>query len=175
MGFNPSGALIKAVLVHSAQPIQGVVNDYWGYGELGGWPSYDQGYGRVQLDAVLTFPSSSDNSATSASGSGSGSSSGFYCIGAASADSDGSYFSKKGQSFTFSFRTPEGESGHDTSASSSSSRSSSSSNSNSMAPIGATLAYTDAVSASGSDSVMVNALTLRAYARIHGASGGSDG
>jgi hypothetical protein len=47
-GFSPSGALMKAILVDSAQPLVAP----------GAAPNFVSGYGRIQLDATLTFTGS---------------------------------------------------------------------------------------------------------------------
>jgi len=53
-GFSPSGALLKAMLVHSAVPLELIVNDdkTTESTERG---DFNQGYGRAQLDTVLSF------------------------------------------------------------------------------------------------------------------------
>ncbi|HZA84253.1 MAG TPA: S8 family serine peptidase, partial [Actinomycetes bacterium] len=54
---NPSAALVKAVLINSAQRMRGVhTGDDGGNGaEDGMWPSAGQGFGRVTLDSALHF------------------------------------------------------------------------------------------------------------------------
>eukprot|EP00607_Mallomonas_marina_P009568 CAMPEP_0182418256 /NCGR_PEP_ID=MMETSP1167-20130531/2742_1 /TAXON_ID=2988 /ORGANISM="Mallomonas Sp, Strain CCMP3275" /LENGTH=676 /DNA_ID=CAMNT_0024592391 /DNA_START=428 /DNA_END=2458 /DNA_ORIENTATION=- len=52
-GFTPSGALLKAVLLHSGQPIDQVIDDKAKVYSTFGYPSSVQGYGRIQLDQVL--------------------------------------------------------------------------------------------------------------------------
>eukprot|EP01041_Mallomonas_annulata_P002728 gene2728-5374_t len=56
--FQPSASLVKTVLIHSGQDVQGQ-----GQGGDGGyeWPGPDQGFGRVQLDTVLYHPSISSD------------------------------------------------------------------------------------------------------------------
>ena len=61
--FNPSGALIKAILIHSAQPLYAEVDDYWNVKKLDGVvPGHDCGYGRVELTKLLCLDS--DNQCT---------------------------------------------------------------------------------------------------------------
>ncbi|TML40800.1 MAG: hypothetical protein E6G27_09425 [Actinobacteria bacterium] len=54
-GFNPSAALVKAVLVSSAQRMRGAYTGTQGSdsGQNGQWPSGGQGWGRVQLDRAM--------------------------------------------------------------------------------------------------------------------------
>jgi subtilase family protein len=54
-GFNPSAALVKAVLVNSAQRMRGQYTGTQGSdrSQDGQWPSDGQGWGRVQLDRAL--------------------------------------------------------------------------------------------------------------------------
>ena len=55
---DPSGALVRAVLINSAEPLTGTV-DRTGAGDrvaLGPVPSYEQGHGLVQLSSVLPVP-----------------------------------------------------------------------------------------------------------------------
>ena len=54
-GFEPSGALVKAMLLHSSQRMATIVNDKGEAQELTEYPSPEQGYGRIQLDTVLHF------------------------------------------------------------------------------------------------------------------------
>ncbi len=56
-GFNPSAALVKAVIVNSGQRMRGKYTGAVGTNrELDGqWPSAGQGWGRVQLDRALHF------------------------------------------------------------------------------------------------------------------------
>ena len=54
--FVPSGALIKAILVHSAQEMSHMVYSATNATTLNkGYPSKEQGYGRIQLNKVLNF------------------------------------------------------------------------------------------------------------------------
>ena len=56
--FNPSGALIKAILIHSAQPLNAEVDDYWNIKKLDNTvPGHDYGHGRIELTNVLCFDS----------------------------------------------------------------------------------------------------------------------
>ncbi len=59
-GFNPSSALVRATLVASAQRMRGAyTGDDGSQSALDGqWPSFGQGWGRVQLDQALAFPGS---------------------------------------------------------------------------------------------------------------------
>jgi len=56
--FTPSGALIKAMLVHSSQRVSNVVATDGSTTPLTTYPSTVQGYGRLQLSAVLNFAAS---------------------------------------------------------------------------------------------------------------------
>ena len=59
-GFIPSGALIKAMLIHGAVSISDVANSDGSVSSLDGYsPNSDVGYGRVQLNKILNFGSSS--------------------------------------------------------------------------------------------------------------------
>jgi hypothetical protein len=62
-GFVPSGALIKATLIHSGQPMSFISKENWEEKQLlslkSHYPSVIQGYGRVQLSSVLNFQESS--------------------------------------------------------------------------------------------------------------------
>lgn len=72
-GFTPTGALLKAMLIHSTQPLERILSvpnintDFgrsYGFASLPGSglvPDYAQGYGRVQLDTVLHNGTSSKN------------------------------------------------------------------------------------------------------------------
>jgi hypothetical protein len=55
--WNPSAALVKAILINSAARMRGVYSgDHGTRPELyGQWPSGGQGWGRVELDNALTF------------------------------------------------------------------------------------------------------------------------
>lgn len=55
--FTPSGALLKAVLVHSGRPMSYLVYDTRTFESISSsdYPSYTQGYGRIQMSAVLNF------------------------------------------------------------------------------------------------------------------------
>lgn len=52
-GFKPSGALIKAILVHGGQPLQYISDG--ASSTKTSWLDNTQGYGRAQLDRVLSF------------------------------------------------------------------------------------------------------------------------
>ncbi|GMH52978.1 hypothetical protein TL16_g01349 [Triparma laevis f. inornata] len=54
-GFKPMGALLKAVIVNSAQRLTGANANAQGTG----YPNMDQGFGIVELDATLNFDSAS--------------------------------------------------------------------------------------------------------------------
>lgn len=61
--FNPSGALLKAILIHSGQPVHNSLTAS-GSGAsqpLTQYPSNQQGYGRLQLNKALNFGKSSLN------------------------------------------------------------------------------------------------------------------
>ena len=58
-GFIPSGALIKAMLIHATTPLFDVADSDGSVSSLNEYPSREAGYGRVQLSRVLNFGSSS--------------------------------------------------------------------------------------------------------------------
>ncbi|CAM9226760.1 unnamed protein product, partial [Ectocarpus fasciculatus] len=51
--FTPSGALLKAILIHSSQPMARRVFEGGSSETLGAYPSNEQGYGRVSIDRIL--------------------------------------------------------------------------------------------------------------------------
>lgn len=53
--FNPSGALLKAVLIHSGIPVSKKVSADGSSTSTPGYPSNNQGYGRIAIDKVLVF------------------------------------------------------------------------------------------------------------------------
>lgn len=53
--FTPSGALLKATLVHSGQRANLLVRNSQSYASLTAYPSNVQGYGRIELNEVLHF------------------------------------------------------------------------------------------------------------------------
>jgi hypothetical protein len=55
LGFNPSGALLKAMLVHSGTQLNRRVSSSGTSVGLEDYPSIFQGYGRIQLEDVLNF------------------------------------------------------------------------------------------------------------------------
>jgi len=55
ISFTPSGALIKAVLIHSGQNMSLVFGNGGTSTSVTGYPSFTQGYGRIKLDTVLNF------------------------------------------------------------------------------------------------------------------------
>ncbi len=55
-GFNPTNALLKAVLINGAAPLQGAIRGMGADHPLTQPPSVAQGWGRVHLDNALTFP-----------------------------------------------------------------------------------------------------------------------
>jgi hypothetical protein len=59
-GFNPSGALLKAMLINSGVTLTGGVVSGSSQTPIGGNPYY-QGFGRIQLDRVLRFSDSTFN------------------------------------------------------------------------------------------------------------------
>ena len=63
--FTPSGALLKAMLVHSGKPMRYIVDndDTSQVTDISSasYPDNVQGYGRIQLDRVLNFGTSSTN------------------------------------------------------------------------------------------------------------------
>jgi hypothetical protein len=52
-GFTPSGSLIKAILVHGGQPLQYISDGVTSTKTT--WGDNNQGYGRTQLNTVLSF------------------------------------------------------------------------------------------------------------------------
>ena len=58
-GFVPSGALIKATLIHSGQKLSYLVKQDNSWISLTQYPSAYQGYGRIQMNKVLNFGQSS--------------------------------------------------------------------------------------------------------------------
>lgn len=63
-GFVPSGALLKAMLVHSGKAMDTVTYDDGSQGSTAGYPSHMQGYGRIRLSDVLNFGESTNNPLT---------------------------------------------------------------------------------------------------------------
>lgn len=59
--FVPSGALIKAMLVHSGVAMESVTYDDGSQASTGGYPSNIQGYGKIRLSNVLNFGESTNN------------------------------------------------------------------------------------------------------------------
>ena len=53
LGFSPSGALLKATLVHAAVPVSAARDPTNGVSGAGAVPSAVQGFGRIQLDRAL--------------------------------------------------------------------------------------------------------------------------
>ena len=56
-GFNPSAALLKAVMINGAQALKGFESDGW---PIDPPPSLKQGWGRIELAASVPLPSSVD-------------------------------------------------------------------------------------------------------------------
>ncbi|HSA22792.1 MAG TPA: S8 family serine peptidase, partial [Myxococcota bacterium] len=54
-GFNPTNALLKAVLINGAKPLTGAIRGMGDDSPLTQPPSVAQGWGRVHLDNALTF------------------------------------------------------------------------------------------------------------------------
>ncbi len=54
-GFNPTNALVKAVIVNGAMPLTGVIVGMGGDSPLSAPPSFAQGWGRVMLEDSLYF------------------------------------------------------------------------------------------------------------------------
>ena len=59
--FVPSGALIKAMLVHSGKALDTVTYDDDTQASTGGYPSNMQGYGKIRLSDVLNFGESTND------------------------------------------------------------------------------------------------------------------
>mmetsp|Transcript_13835 Transcript_13835/g.22922 ORF Transcript_13835/g.22922 Transcript_13835/m.22922 type:complete len:915 (+) Transcript_13835:97-2841(+) len=62
--FTPSGALLKAMLVHSGKNMDTVTYDDGTQQSTGGYPSYIQGYGKIRLSDVLNFGESTNDPIT---------------------------------------------------------------------------------------------------------------
>ena len=95
-GFTPSGALIKAALVHSARPmLYRVDKDTKAITDISNtYPSNIQGYGRIDMSNVLNFAAASTNPIN------------MFVIGAAtSADGHYAEFTATSQSHTYTFQT----------------------------------------------------------------------
>lgn len=128
--FTPAGALIKATLVHSGQPMKYFVKKDDSYFYISStYPSIVQGYGRIQLNKVLNFNSKSTHSPLS-----------LYVKGGAT-PSDAYYvaLSTTGQVHTYNFST---------------------SASSTQSPIRVTLCYTDYYADPVNQNIMINTLTL---------------
>jgi hypothetical protein len=67
LGFSPSGALLKATLIHAATPVSAARDTSNGISGAGRVPSAVQGYGRIQLDRALFVKGQSDFSGMSVS------------------------------------------------------------------------------------------------------------
>ena len=59
--FTPSGALLKAMLIHSGVSMDTVTYDDGTQDSTGGYPSTIQGYGKIRLSNVLNFGESTSN------------------------------------------------------------------------------------------------------------------
>ena len=57
--FSPSGALLKAMLIHSGQEVRNVLRADLTLRDTS-YGDYTQGYGRIQLDRVLSFGEHAD-------------------------------------------------------------------------------------------------------------------
>jgi len=148
-GFAPSGALMKAVLVASAVPLDTVYASAYDTGgvpsvtSLGDAPTNSAGYGRVQLDRVLSFASSTTTKSSSSSSSSSSSTTAgataLFVVGAADATSPlYAAITRSGQSVEYPFRTSR----------------------DTHATMSFTLAYTDYPGTYGARRCLVNALWL---------------
>jgi len=140
--FIPSGALVKAVLIHSGQKMSTLLcNDPETANCLtklptdrGTYPNYYQGYGRIQLQSVLHFDTATSRPIS------------FFVIGASTAanapKSRPNLYSvlKKGNSTTYNFTTNSDAT---------------------QTPIRVTLCYTDDVPADGATNVFINELVLQ--------------
>lgn len=128
--FTPSGALLKAMLIASGQPMSTIFATYDGgnsYSVTGiaGYPNNDQGYGRIQVDRVLNFARSGNDPLS------------LYVVGDMDTGSPMyKTFTAAGQFHTYTFRTASAQS------------------------VRVVLSYTDPVPASGSSSTMVNDLRI---------------
>lgn len=67
LGFSPSGALLKATLIHATMPVSAARDTSNGISGAGRVPSAVQGYGRIQLDRALFVKGQSDFSGMSVS------------------------------------------------------------------------------------------------------------
>ena len=95
----PSGALLKAMLIASGQPLQMIATDISGdstsfsFSTITSYPSNDQGYGRIELNQVLNFNKKSTNNPLS-----------LFIIGTAYNNNDGMYQTlATGETKTYSF------------------------------------------------------------------------
>jgi hypothetical protein len=129
--FVPSGALLKAMLVHSGVQMDFVTydNDNGLYQQsTGGYPSNIQGYGRIRLSNVLNFGASSANPLTLFVRGAVETSSPFYAA-----------LTSPSQVDSYSFQT---------------------SSSSETALLRVTLAYTDEFAVVGSAITLINALSI---------------
>lgn len=124
--FTPSGALLKAMLIHSTSPIYTIANEE-GYRDIiGDYPTREAGYGRVQLDRVLNFGSSSTDPLS------------LFVIGDVdSSSSNYAQLTTNSETIYYSFKV------------------------NKKVPVRVTLTYSDYPGTSGSNSPLVNKLSLR--------------
>ena len=132
-GFVPSGALIKAVLMHSGQIVQNLVDDQGNVQDISAeYPSSTQGYGRIQLDKVLNFETSHASTSAAAVPVS------LFVMGGAF-DSSSAYVDiNQGQTHTYSVTT-----------------------SSSTTALRVTLAYTDLYGGVGGNRVLMNNLDLQ--------------
>lgn len=129
--FTPSGALIKAMLVHSGQEMSYLLYNSQNATTLSkGYPSKEQGYGRIQLNKVLNFNAPSVSDPLS-----------LYVIGNTdSTDSDKYVAFTAAGSKTFSFTTAASQSTSE--------------------KVRVTFAYTDYPGSSSSSNPLTNVLTM---------------
>lgn len=132
--FVPSGALIKAIMIHSGQNLS--IEDNYAtnsgtetFSSLTSYPSTDQGYGRIQLSKVLNFGTSTTTPLS------------MFVIGTNDTSDTSKYrvITSTGQTKTHTFTTDS---------------------SSSQEPIRVTMVYQDYPASYGASSALINKLTM---------------
>lgn len=101
-GFTPSGALLKAMLVHSSTMLTSIVDSGGSTEALTEYPSNNQGYGRITIDSVLNFGLTAETDYLSL----------FVRGGATPADNYYVSFQAQGEEHTYQFKTGRAVSQH---------------------------------------------------------------
>lgn len=101
-GFNPSGALLKAMLVQSGARMDRIVDDRGDSQTITEYPSNTQGYGKIIIGNVLNFGKAADEEFLSL----------FVRGGATPLDKYYVSFSNLGEEHKYSFKTGPSESQH---------------------------------------------------------------